>query len=318
MAVAHPYLGIDVSKDYLDVAVASAAEVKRWSNDEVGIAQLLSWVQAQEPALVTMEATGGLELAVLGSLVTHGIPAAAVNPRQVRDFARSQGKLAKTDRLDARIIARFGEVTKPQPKPWPELELQELNALVTRRRQVVEMRTAERNRRRIALPVVRRRIERLLSILDAELRDLDTDLGDRLKRSPVWREQEDLLQSVPGVGPVLSFTLLAELPELGTLDRKQIAMLVGVAPLNRDSGAFRGKRRVWGGRASVRATLYMAALVATRFNPVIRSFYQRLLAAGKPKKLALTACMHKLLIILNAMVRFRTPWSPKTLGVAIP
>lgn len=258
--------------------------------------------------MVVLEATGGIELPVVAALACDGIPTAVVNPRQVRDFAKALGKLAKTDRIDAQVIARFGQVTTPAAKPLPDERTQELIALVARRRQVVEMRTAELNRRRKALPVVRRRIERMLAVLETELADLDKDLQDRLKASPLWREQEDLLQSVPGVGKVLTMTLLAGLPELGSLNRKQIAALVGVAPLNRDSGAFRGRRMVWGGRAALRATLYMAALVATRCNPVLRPFYQRLLAAGKPKKVALTACMHKLLIILNAMVKYKTPW----------
>ena len=302
------YVGIDVSQEWLDGALTSSETGERWANDEVGITAAVAWLKQQQPTLVVLEATGGLEVPMVAALACGGIPAAVVNPRQVRAFAKALGKLAKTDRIDAQVLARFGAAVKPTPKPLPDTQGLELNALVARRRQVVEMHTAEVNRRHRALPVVRQRIERVLALLEAELADLDKDLQDRLKASPLWREQEDLLQSVPGVGKALTFTLLAGLPELGRLNRKQITALVGVAPLNRDSGAFRGRRSVWGGRSAVRATLYMAALVATRFNPVIRSFYQRLLAAGKPKKVALTACMHKLLVILNAMVKYKTPW----------
>jgi len=305
------YAGIDVSQEWLDVALTSTAPVKRWANDESGIAATVTWLKEQQPTLVVLEATGGLEVPVVAALACDGIPTAVVNPRQVRDFAKALGKLAKTDRIDAQVIARFGLAVTPAAKALPDEQTQELKALVARRRQVLDMRTAELNRRHKALPVVRRRIERVLAVLEAEVADLDKELQDRLKASPLWREQEELLQSVPGVGKALTFTLLAGLPELGSLNRKQISTLVGVAPLNRDSGAFRGKRRVWGGRASLRATLYMAALVATRCNPVIRSFYQRLLAAGKAKKVALTACMHKLLIILNAMIKYKTPWNPR-------
>ena len=239
---------------------------------------------------------------------TAGIPVAVVNPRQVRDFARSLGKLAKTDRLDAQVLAHFAEATKPTPRPLPDEQARDLRALAARRRQVLQMHAAELQRRQRALPVVRQRIDRVLAVLEQELGDLHQDLADRLRRSPLWREQEDLLRGVPGVGPALTFSLLAGLPELGTLSSKQVAALVGVAPLNRDSGRWRGKRVVWGGRAHVRAALYMPTVVAVRWNPVLREFYQRLVAAGKPKKVALVACMRKLLIILNAMLKHRTPW----------
>jgi transposase len=257
---------------------------------------------------VVLEATGGYEVPITVALGIAGIPVAVVNPRQVRDFARSLGKLAKTDRLDAQVLAHFGAATRPEPRPLPDAQTQELQALVARRRQVLQMHAAELQRRQRALPVVRQRIDRVLAVLEQELRDLDGDLHDRLRQSPLWREQEDLLRGVPGVGPALTFSLLAGLPELGTLSSKQVAALVGVAPLNRDSGRWRGKRVVWGGRANVRAALYMPTVVAVRWNPVLRDFYQRLVAAGKPKKVALVACMRKLLVILNAMLKHRTPW----------
>jgi transposase len=304
------YGGIDVSKAWLDVALAGATGVKRWANDERGIPEAVGWLKEQQPVLGVLEATGGLEVPVVAALACAGVPAAVVNPRQVRDFAKAMGKLAKTDRIDAQVIARFAQVANVEPKPLPDEQTQELMALVARRRQVIEMRTAELNRRHTALPVVRKHIERVLAVLQGEVDELDKGIQERLKASPLWQEQADLLQSVPGVGKALTFTLLSDLPELGSLDRKQIAALVGVAPLNHDSGTFRGRRSVWGGRAPVRATLYMAALVATRFNAAIRSFYQRLLGAGKPKKVALTACMRKLLTILNAMVKLHRPWDP--------
>lgn len=233
---------------------------------------------------------------------------AVVNPRQVRDFARATGKLAKTDAIDARVLALFAERVRPEPRRLPDEAGQALGALVTRRRQLLEMLTAEKNRLGSAARVLRKSIQRHIDWLNQELAKVDEDLGDMLRQSPLWREKDDLLRSVPGVGRVLSITLLAELPELGQLSAKQISALVGVAPLNRDSGTLRGRRSIWGGRAPVRAVLYMAALVATRYNPVIRAFYQRLLALGKAKKVALVACMRKLLIILNAILKHQTPW----------
>ena len=303
------YLGIDVAKAHLDVAEGSTGAVWRVANDEVGIAEALRHLEALvAPALVVLEATGGYEVPVAAALGAAGLPIAVVNPRQVRDFAKSAGKLAKTDALDARILALFGERVRPAARPLPDAQAQELSSLLTRRRQVVGMLTAEKNRLHIAPTAVRQDIKNHISWLEQSLAKLNAELGNALRQSPLWRETEDLLRSTPGVGPVLTLTLVAEVPELGSLDRRQIAALVGIAPLNRDSGTLRGKRTVWGGRAPVRAALYMATLVATRFNPVIRAFYQRLLAAGKPKKVALTACMRKLLTILNAMSKHRTPW----------
>jgi transposase len=301
-------VGIDVAKAHLDVAVRPSGEQWQAPNDEGGAAALVARLAPLGPALVVLEATGGLERLAAAALAAAGLPVAVVNPRQVRDFAKAVGQLAKTDALDAQLLARFADAVRPAPRPVPDAAQQELAALLARRRQVVGMLTAERQRLGTALPAVRARVRAHVRWLERELAAVDDDLGGALQASPVWREREDLLRSVPGVGPVVALTLLAELPELGTLDRKRIAALVGLAPLNADSGTRRGKRLVWGGRSRVRAALYMAALVATRYNPVLRAFYQRLLAAGKAKKVALTACMHKLLLILNAIVHARTPW----------
>ena len=256
-----------------------------------------------------MEATGGYEMPLSTALAAAGIPVAVVNPRQVREFARSQGKLAKTDRIDAAVIAHFGEVSDVVAQPLVPAAARELEALVTRRRQVIQMRTAELQHRQRTLPIVQRRIDRFLAAFEEELRDLDSELTQRLRESPVWREREELLRSVPGIGSVTIFSLLADLPELGSLDRREAAAIVGVAPYNRDSGKFRGSRRCWGGRAHVRAALYMATLVGVRYNPVLKAFYERLVRAGKAKKVALTACMRKLLTILNAMLKHHTTWN---------
>ena len=303
------YIGIDVAKTKLDIAVRPSAEQWVATHDEEGIAALVARLQALRPTLVVLEATGGREAPVAAALASAGLAVAVVNPRQVRDFARAIGQLAKTDALDAQLLARFAAVVHPTPRPLPDAQAQELSALLARRRQLIGMRTAERNRLDTALLAVRPRIQRHLAFLEQEIADLDRDLHAAVQASPLWRAQEDLLRSVPGIGPATALTLLAEVPELGHLDRKAIAALVGVAPLACESGTLRGRRIVWGGRARVRAALYMAALVATKHNPVIRAFYARLCAAGKPKKVALTACMHKLLLIANAILRHRTPWS---------
>ena len=308
MTSEHPYVGIDVAKDTLDVALSAAGEVWHLAHDEAGIGHIVARLQPLHPALVVLEATGGLEGPLAAALASSRLPVAVVNPRQVRDFARATGKLAKTDRLDAQLLALFAERVRPAPRSLPDATARELEALVARRRQLVEMRTMEANRLRTALPRVRPPIQEHLAWLEGQIADVDRDTGALVRTSPIWRVRDDLLQSAPGVGPVLSRTMLAALPELGTLDRRQIAALVGVAPFNRDSGTLRGKRTVWGGRAPVRAVLYMATLVATRFNPVIRTFYHRLCQAGKSKKVALTACMRKLLTILNAMLKHDTPW----------
>ncbi|HEX5544308.1 MAG TPA: IS110 family transposase [Nitrospira sp.] len=301
------FVGIDVSKAQLDVALRPTGRFVV-PNDDAGIAQLLERLQATAPTLILLEATGGIELPLTGALAAAGLPIVVVNPRQIRDFAKAVGQLAKTDALDAQVLAHFAEVVRPTPRPLPDVETQELAALVTRRRQLIEMLTAEKNRVASARIVIRKQLRAHITWLERALNQADTDLAEAIRQSPVWREKEELLRSVPGIGPVLTTTLLANLPELGTLTHKQIAALVGVAPLNRDSGTLRGKRTVWGGRAQVRAALYMAAIVAARFNSVIRGFYQRLCAAGKAKTVALVACMRKLLTIVNAMLKHRTPW----------
>lgn len=304
-----PYVGIDVAKARLDVAVRPSGEQWISATDAASVDELVGRLQGLRPELIVLEATGGREGPTVAALAAAGLPVAVVNPRQVRDFARAVGQLAKTDILDAQILAHFAQVIHPTPRPLPDTQAQELAALLARRRQLIQMQTAERQRLDTALPRVRSQIERHLVWLEAELTDLDQTLQDQVQASPVWREREELLRSVPGIGPATALSLLAELPELGRLDRKAIAALVGVAPLSCESGTWRGRRIVWGGRARVRTALYMAALVASRHNPIIAAFYQRLCAAGKPKKVALTACMHKLLIILNAMVRQGMPWS---------
>ena len=307
------YVGIDVSKERMDVAVRPTGRSWSVSYDGAGVDDLVAQLKELKPAGVITESTGGLELPLVAAPAAASLPVAVVNPRQVRDFARSTGRLAKTDRLDAQVLAHFGEAVRPPMRPLRDNETQVLGAVLARRWQVMNILVAEKNRLSRAAPEVRPRIEAHISWLKQELDDLDTDLRQRIKGSPVWREKDDLLRSVPGVGPQVSLTLLAYLPELGTLNRKQVAALVGVAPFNRDSGPYRGKRSVWGGRATVRSTLYMGALVASRFNPVLRDFYQRLLEAGKPKKVALTACARKLLTILNSMVRTGVHWDPTTL-----
>jgi transposase len=303
------FIGIDVSKDRLDVHLRPTDEAFAVARDSEGLENLIGRLRTLRPALVLLEATGGFEVTVAASLAAADIPLAVVNPRQIRDFARATGQLAKTDALDAKVIARFAETVRPEPRPLPDEQARALGELVARRRQLIEMMVAERNRRR---QLTSRRliegVERLLAVLQKELSELEADLGDSIRGTPVWRERDELLQSVPGIGPIVARTLIADLPELGRLDRKQIAALVGVAPLNRDSGKMRGKRTTWGGRAKVRCALYMAALVASKRNPVLKVFYQRLLQAGKAKKLALTAVMRKLLTIINAMVRDNARW----------
>lgn len=310
MTSASSFVGIDVAKAELVVAFRPAGD--RWavSNDESGVAQLVDRLRRLGPALVVLEATGGYEHAAVAALATAGLPVVVANPRQIRDFARATGQLAKTDRLDAATLAVFAERVQPAPRPLPDEATRALEGLLTRRRQLLEMLTAERHRAAQALPAIRRDIAQHVRWLERRLSDVDRDLDQTIRMSPVWRAKENLLRTVPGVGPVVSRTLIGALPELGHLSRKQIAALVGVAPLARDSGTLKGKRLVWGGRAPVRAALYMAALVASRRNAVISVFYQRLLRAGKPKKLALTACMRKLLTILNAMARNNTAWHP--------
>ena len=312
------YVGIDVAKANVDVAVRPTDDRWESTRDEAGIHQLVSRLKTLEPVMVLLEASGGLELPLVAALAAEAVPVVVVNPRQVRDFARATGKLAKTDALDAGVLAHFAEAVQPPVRPLKDAETQALNSLVSRRHQMMAMLVSEKNRLNSAAVPVRLSIEGHILWLERALDDLDRRLRQVLGQSPVWREKDDLLRTVPGVGEQISFTLLAHLPELGTLDRRQIAALVGVAPFNRDSGTLRGKRTVWGGRARVRAALYMGALVATRFNPVIRDFYQRLLAAGKPKKVALVACMRKLLVTLNSIPKHGSPWRDLSDQVAAP
>jgi transposase len=302
------FVGIDVSKAHLDLAARPVGLAERLPNDEAGIGQVVARLRPLGPMLVVLEATGGLEVPLAATLAAAGLAVAVVNPRQVRDFAKAVGQLAKTDALDAQLLARFAEVVRPEPRPLPDAEAQNLSAVLARRQQVIAMLVAEQQRLPTTPATLRPRVEAHIAWLRQERDELDRELRRQIRASPAWREDDDLLQSVPGIGPVLATTLIAELPELGRLNRKQIAALVGVAPLNCESGILRGRRIIWGGRARVRAALWMGTLVAVQRNPAIRAFYRRLVAAGRPKKVALTAAMHKLLLVLNALLRQRTPW----------
>ncbi len=304
------FAGVDVSKARLDVACSDSDETWSVSNAPDGIARLVQRFQEIGPALVVMEATGGFEVAAAADLTAASIPVVIANPRQVRDFAKSTGQLAKTDAIDAHVLALFAERVRSPVRPLPDEAARALDAIVGRRRQIIDMLTAEKNRLGFALPAVQKGIRKHIRWLERQLSDVDSDLDDLIRNSPVWRAKSDLLRDVPGVGPNLARTLIAELPELGRLSNKEIASLVGVAPLARDSGLFRGKRMIWGGRASVRSALYMSIWSASKWNPVIRVFYRRLRRRGKPPKVAQVACMRKLLIILNAMLRDGRPWDP--------
>jgi len=303
-----PFVGVDVSKDRLDVAVLPSGESWSTANQDEDIKSLVKKIRSLKPELIVLEATARLEMPLAIALAAKGLPVAVVNPRQVREFARASGILAKTDRIDAQVLARFGEKMRPEVRPLKDKETRELTALMTRRRQLVAMLVAERNRLAAAPKAVRKDIKTHIAWLEKKRSKMDDHLAETVRNSPVWHEKDALLQSVPGVGAVLSTSLMADLPELGTLNRRKIAALVGVAPFNRDSGSFRGKRCVWGGRGHLRSALYMATLAATRSNPVIRTFYHRLCEAGKPPKVALTACMRKQLTILNAIMKSQTPW----------
>lgn len=306
------FVGIDVSKDRLDVALLP--DNQRWSvgNNEAEISSLIERLKQLSPSLIVLEATGGLETLVATSMCLANLPVAVVNPRHARDFAKATGKLAKTDAIDAKMLALFAQRIRPEPRPLKDQDLQELTDFLTRRNQLVAMLVAEKNRLSSAPEAIRKAIKEHIAWLEKRIKESNDTLEKLIQKTPIWREKDALLRSVPGVGPVLSVNLLSGLPELGTLDRKKIATLVGVAPLNCDSGKFRGRRIIWGGRAAVRATLFMGALTAIRFNPVIEAFYQRLIAAGKKPKVAITACMHKLLTILNAMIKSSAPWNPQS------
>jgi transposase len=305
------FVGIDVSKAHLDVHVRPTGDSFRVNHDDAGFATLLERVRPLTPTVVVLEATGGYEMPLAATLAGAGLPVAIVNPRQIRHFARATGQLAKTDLLDARVIALFAEAIRPTPRLIPDEQAQALGEMIARRRQLVEMLGAELNRRRLLRDRrLHRHLDAHIAWLEEALRRLDHDLTTLIRSTPMWREADDLLRSVPGIGPVTACTLIADLPELGRLDRRRIAALVGLAPVARDSGTFRGRRIIFGGRGHVRRVLYMATLTAIKHNPTIRAFHHRLVAAGRPGKVALTAAMRKLLTILNAMLRDRRPWQP--------
>jgi transposase len=304
-------VGIDVSKAQLDTAFGAEGEVVGFSNDEQGISRLLERMGALRPSLVVMEASGGYETAAATAIAAGGWRLAVVNPRQVREFARATGRLAKNDRIDALMLSAFGKAIEPRVTRLPDEDAQALQALLLRRQQLVAMRVQEHHRLEHAQALMRKQIKKHIDWLDQEIGKLDVDLTAGLRKSPVWRAKDELLRSLKGIGPVTSGTLMVALPELGCLDRRSIAALVGLAPFNRDSGKMRGRRSIYGGRARVRTLLYMAATSAIRTNPVIRAFYDRLKSRGKPHKVAIVACMHKMLTILNAMVRESTPWTPE-------
>lgn len=303
-------VGIDVGKEKLDVGLADEKRVRVWANDEAGRAELSDWVVAQKASLVVVEASGGYEAALVSELVGRGQAVALVNPTRVRAFARAEGILAKTDKIDAGVIARFGATMQPQARARREEAQVELNETVTRRRQLVLMLTAEKNRLQTASPAMQVHITSHIAWLQAEIESLEQQISQAIKANPAWAETAKRVESVPGIGFITAATLVADLPELGQLNRQKIAALVGVAPFNHDSGKQRGKRRIFGGRTSVRSVLYMATLSAIRHNPVIKAFYQRLLDKGKLKKVALTACMRKLLVILNTMIKSGQDWNP--------
>jgi transposase len=302
------FIGLDVSKDTLEVAVRPTDERKTFANQEDGLSLMIGFIKPFSPRLIVLEATGGLEKAAVCACAVAGLPVVVVNPRQVRDFAKAKGILAKTDQIDAGVIAQFAEAIRPEIRPLKTEEAQKLDALLSRRRQISQMITAEKNRLQSAPVWTRKDIQKHIDWLQKDLDPFNQDLDRMVKESPIWRAKDELLQSVKGVGPVLSVTLISQLPELGNLKGKKIAALVGVAPLNRDSGKFRGRRTIWGGRAEVRSVLLMATRIAIRFNPVIRAFFEHLKKAGKIRKVAETACMRKLLMILNAMMKNNTHW----------
>lgn len=310
MDIAGTFVGIDVSKDRLDVHVHPAGEAFAVARDAEGLDQLQARLAPFQPVLVAIEATGGFETIAAAHLAAAGLPVAVVNPAQVRAFATALGKRAKTDPIDAFVIARFAATARPQPKPAPDETLQALADLVTRRRQIVAMIGAEKQREKRAPARLRKSIARLLKALQKELSEVEDDIDETMRGSPLWREKEDLMTSVPGIGQTIARSLMADLPELGSLDRREIAALAGLAPHTRQSGQWKGQSFISGGRAEPRSCLFIAAMVAARHNPVLKVFYQRLIAAGKPKKLALIAVARKLLTILNAIIRDKKPWQP--------
>lgn len=308
------FVGIDVSKAMLEVAIKPTGENWSVANEEAGVRELVRVLEKADPTLIVVEATGGMQSLVVAELAAAGLPVAVVNPRQARDFAKATGRLAKTDAIDAEVLACFGQAIRPEARAIKDEQTQLLTALMSRRRQIVDMLAAEKNRLASAPKAVRKEIRKHIEWLEGRLKAMDGQISDTIKEDPAWREKDLILRSTPGVGPVLSVSLLAGVPELGKLNRQKLAALVGVAPLNRDSGTYRGTRKVWGGRAQVRAVLYMAAVSASRANPVIKSFYQRLIKAGKKPKVALTACMRRLLCILNTMIKNGTRWQQGEAG----
>jgi transposase len=311
MSTQKKYAGIDVSKHKLNIAIYPSNEEWETGNDDEGIAQIVKKMKQKKVELVVLEPTGGYERPLVLALHLATVRLALINPRQGRDFAKSLGRLAKTDRVDAMMLARFGEATKPEPREIPDKASLELEALVLRRRQLVSIKAAEKCRRSTSLSFIRLEIDEHIRLLEKQIKVLGKQIDERIKNNEEWKARSKILETVPGVGEVTSMTLVAELPELGHLDKKKIAALVGVAPMNCDSGKYRGKRRIWGGRASVRSALYMATFAAVRWNPVIRSYFESLMARGKLYKVAMVACMHKLLGILNAMVAHNKPWCPQ-------
>jgi transposase len=304
------FVGVDVSKAELEIGVIPESKTWKVSNDCQGIQQLIDNLVTLSPSVIVIEATGGYETLVASSLATAQLPVVVINPRHIRSFAKAIGILAKTDRIDCLVLAQYGKSIKPQPRPLKDEQAQELKAMLGRRKQLVEMLTMEKNRIDKATNIVLEYIHAHIFWLESQLQEVDKDLHNSIKNSPVWAEKDKIIRSIPGAGPVLSVTLISELPELGILNRRQIAALVGVAPFNCDSGKRKGYRRVWGGRALIRSILYMAALSAVRYNPAIKAFYKRLVAAGKKPKVSLTACMRKLLTIINSMVRNGSLWDP--------
>ena len=302
------FIGMDVSKATLDVAVRPTGEEMSFANTEDGVAAMTDFIQSFSPRLIVLEVTGGWEAVAVSALAAKGLPVVVVNPRHVRNFAKATGLLAKTDKIDARTIARFAEAVKPEVRPLKDEEARRLDAFLSRRRQLLQMSTAEKNRLVLAPRWTKKDIQAHIEWLEKELDKVNRELQKLIQKSPLWRERNEILQSVKGVGPAMSITLISDLPELGALSRKKIAALVGIAPLNRDSGKYRGRRIIWGGRSQIRVVLYMAARAAIRFNPVIRDFAERLKKAGKPYKVFVTACMRKLLTILNTMVKNGTRW----------
>lgn len=310
------WVGVDVSKSLVAVHIRPINESFSCKNDASGTALIVARLQQLAPRLIVLEATGGHEVLLANALVLERLPVAVVNPAHARNFARALGRLAKTDPIDAMLLAHFAEAIRPEVRVLPDRQAQELSDLITRRRQLIELLVAERNRSLTLRGWARKDIDHTIQWIEKRLKRLDLHLQQAIQSNPEWQGREQLLTSVPAVGPVLASTLIAELPELGQLSHKKISALVGLAPFNHDSGRLRGKRRIWGGRSKLRASLYMSVVAGLRFNPVIKRFYQRLIAAGKPAKVALTACMHKLLVLLNAMVRDNLDWRPSVLNLS--